>query len=240
MGEELPPARPPETVATVPSSKRKCKTILDYYGKEKPLSHHAYPKFLRRYNPTEIPRGSTRSNSRKTTDVACTSNQNSSRTPFHHGKEKRGSYKTYSLNHKLKIVQYARKNSEYAASVHYKVARSTIYGWKNIDQTPAAIAKTQQKYPSTKKGKHIKTGAGRPLTYPKEIDESVIAWVLRQRDLHLPVRRLELKLKARALICPTLPNFKASSGWVEKFMHRHSLSLRLECHTMVIRSMLQN
>ena len=137
-------------------------------------------------------------------------------------------------------MQYARKNSEYAASVRYKVARSIIYGWKNIHQTPAAIAKTQQKYPSTKKGKHIKTGAGRPLTYPKEIDKSVIAWVLRQRDLHLPVRRLELKLKARALICPTLPNFKASSGWVEKFMCRHSLSLRLECHTIVIRSMLQN
>ena len=36
MGEELPPARPPETAATVPSSKRKCKTILDYYGKENP------------------------------------------------------------------------------------------------------------------------------------------------------------------------------------------------------------
>ena len=145
-----------------------------------------------------------------------------------------------SLNQKLKIVQYACKNSEYAASVRYKVARSTIYGWKNIDQTPAAIAKTQQKYPSSKKGNHIKTGTERPLTYLKEIDESVIVWVLRQKDLHLPVQRLELKLKARALICLTLPNFKASSGWVEKFMRRHSLSLRLECHTIVIRSMLQN
>ena len=42
MEEELPP----ETETTVPSSKRKCKIILDYYGKEKPSSHHAYPKFL--------------------------------------------------------------------------------------------------------------------------------------------------------------------------------------------------
>ena len=94
------------------------------------------------------------------------------------------------------------------------------------------------RYLSSKKGKHIKTGAGRPSTYPKDIDESVIAWVLRQRDLHLPVQRLELKLKARALICPTLPNFKASSGRVEKFMRRQSLSLRLECHTIVIRLIL--
>ena len=42
MGEELPP----ETETIVPSSKRKCKTILDYYGKEKPSSHHTNPKFL--------------------------------------------------------------------------------------------------------------------------------------------------------------------------------------------------
>ena len=143
--------------------------------------------------------------------------------------KKRGSYKTYSLGQKIKIVQYARKHSEYAASMHYKVARSTIYGWKNVDKTPAAAAKAKKKFPSSKRGKHVKKGAGRPMTYSKEIDDNLMAWVLKQRDLHLPVRKLELKLKAKALICPHLPNFKASSGWIEKFMRRHSLSLRLLC-----------
>ena len=113
--------------------------------------------------------------------------------------------------------------------MRYKVARSTIYGWKDVDKIPAAVAKAKRKFPSSRKGKHLKKGAGRPMTYSKEIDENLLAWVLKQRDLHLPVRRLELKLKAKALICPTYPNFKASNGWVEKFMCRHSLSLRLEC-----------
>ena len=90
-------------------------------------------------------------------------------------------------------------------------------------QTPAAAAKAKKKFPSSKRGKHC---AGRPMTYSKDIDDNLIAWVLKQRDLHLPVWRLELKLKAKALICLQLPNFKASSGWIEKFMCRHSLSLR--------------
>lgn len=111
--------------------------------------------------------------------------------------------------------------------MRYKVAQSTIYGWKDVDKTPAAVAKVKKKFLSARKGKHLKKGAGRPITYSKEIDDSLIAWVLKQRDLHLPVGRLELKLKAKVLICPTLPNFKASSGWIEKFMRRHSLSLRL-------------
>lgn len=62
-------------------------------------------------------------------------------------KEKRGSYKTYSLSQKIKIVQYARKHSEYAASLRYKVARSTIYGWKDVDKTPAAVAKVKKEVP---------------------------------------------------------------------------------------------
>ena len=111
--------------------------------------------------------------------------------------------------------------------MHYKVARSTIYGWKDVDKSPAAVAKAKKKFPSARKGKHLKKGAGRPITYCKEIDDNLIAWVLKQRDLHLPVGKLELKLKAKALIYPTLPNFKTSSGCIEKFMRRHSLSLRL-------------
>ena len=220
-----------------PSPKRRRRTLLDYFGKETPTQPpETYPQFLRRYEPTDVPRRSTRRKKshnplRKecTSDLAGASHQHSDGNSSHNSKKKRGSYKTYSLGQKIKIVQYARKHSEYAASMHYKVARSTIYGWKNVDKTPAAAAKAKKKFPSSKRGKHLKKGAGRPMTYSKEIDDNLIAWVLKQRDLHLPVRRLELKLKAKALICPHLPNFKASSGWIEKFMRRHSLSLRLLC-----------
>ena len=135
-------------------------------------------------------------------------------------KTPRGVYKSYSLKQKLAIVHYARQNSEAAASVKYGVSQSTIYGWKDLDKQPI------RKLPKKKKGKHIKKGAGRPISYAKEMDDDLLAWVLRQRDLQVPVRRQDIKMKATALITPTNPHFRASSGWVDKFMCCHSLSLR--------------
>ena len=80
--------------------------------------------------------------------------------------------------------------------------------------------------PVTTKGKHAKKGAGRPLSYSQCIDDELLSWILRQRDLRVTVRRLDIQLKAKALIGSGLPQFKASSGWVDKFMCRHSLSIR--------------
>ena len=46
------------------------------------------------------------------------------------------------------------------------------------------------------------------------------------RDLHLPIQRKHIQRKAIALIQPTPPTFKASVGWLAKFLMRHSLTLR--------------
>ena len=78
----------------------------------------------------------------------------------------------------------------------------------------------------SKKGKHAKKGAGRPISYKQEAEDELIAWVLRQRDIQMPVRRQDFQLKATELISPDSPSFNASNGWMDKFMHRHSLSLR--------------
>lgn len=61
------------------------------------------------------------------------------------------------------------------------------------------------------KGKHSKKGAGRPITYSKEIEDDLITWVLKQRDLQIPVSRQDIRHKANALIKPSNPQFKASS-----------------------------
>ena len=121
----------------------------------------------------------------------------------------------------MEIVRYARQHSEAAASQKYAVSRSTIYGWKDIEKEPI-----ENKVAKAVMGKHTKKGAGRPISYPQSFDEDLIEWVLRQRDLVVPVRRQDIQLKATALITPDCPHFKASNGLVDKFMHRHSLSLR--------------
>ena len=50
-------------------------------------------------------------------------------------------------------------------------------------------------------------------------------WVLEMRDLHLPVS-VQVKEKARQLIQPQVPSFKASDGWAYKFFKRNHFTLR--------------
>jgi len=60
------------------------------------------------------------------------------------------------------VVKYARLNSEAEASKHYGIPRSTLYYWKDIDKVPNEKLK---KLAKKRKGKHLKTGSGRPLSY---------------------------------------------------------------------------
>ena len=69
-------------------------------------------------------------------------------------------------------------------------------------------------------------GAGRPLTYPKEVESELVAWILELLDLHLPVAVLALQEKAKKVIRPHNPIFAASRVWVEKFFTRYRLLLR--------------
>ena len=45
-------------------------------------------------------------------------------------------------------------------------------------------------------------------------------------DLQLPVSVVQVKEKARQMIQPQVPTFKASDGWVYKFFRRNHFTLR--------------
>jgi hypothetical protein len=47
-----------------------------------------------------------------------------------------------------------------------------------------------------------------------------------RRDLQLPVQQQDICRYAKGVITEHNPNFKASTGWLGKFMTRHSLCLR--------------
>ena len=80
--------------------------------------------------------------------------------------------------------------------------------------------------PMTRKERGRAPGSGRKLTYSLNTEEEILEWVLRQRDLQLLVSRESIKSIALAKITKENPNFKASDGWLQKFMQRHSLTLR--------------
>ena len=72
-------------------------------------------------------------------------------------------------------------------------------------------------------------GAGRPLSYPGELEElgdQLIKWILVLRDLNFPVSILALQEKAKNLIQPGNPEFKASRDCIEKFFNSHKICLR--------------
>ena len=106
-------------------------------------------------------------------------------------------------------------------SQRYKLPRTTIFSWET------QLHKQNKEIKSKKeRGVHLCTGSGRALSYPKVVDEELVEWVLCRRDSHLPVSSELIKAKAKSLIKAHNPQFKASKGWLEKFMIRHSLSLR--------------
>ena len=91
---------------------------------------------------------------------------------------------------------------------------------KGLDQQPK-----NRKISYARKGKN-KAEAGRPLSYSENLDMELCQWVLEMCDLHLPIQRKHIQRKAITLIQPTHPSFKASVGWLAKFLTRHSLTLR--------------
>jgi len=71
-----------------------------------------------------------------------------------------------------------------------------------------------------------KKGEGRPISYPKLIEEELLQWIYMMNDQHLPVSVKLLSKKAKILITQHQPDFKASHGWYAKFLQRNDLSLR--------------
>ena len=69
------------------------------------------------------------------------------------------------------------------------------------------------------KGNH--SGAGRPLTYPKDVEDELVAWILQLLDLHIATSVLSIQEKAKKVIRPHNPTLSASKGWVKKFFSRN-------------------
>lgn len=121
-------------------------------------------------------------------------------------------YQSYSTDQKQEVVNYAKETTVREASRKYNVPRSTVQVWCKHG-------------PPTKKEKRSPGGGGRRLSYSHETDEKLLQWVLRQQEKGTPVTRDAIQAQARLLVRDECPEFKASSGWVEKFLARHNLTI---------------
>ena len=128
--------------------------------------------------------------------------------------------KRFSVEKKLAIREHFRKwgNSRETAR-EFQLKESTVRGILN---EPPTKEKKNETIPKGKKHKgNKKHGGGKPLSYPKSVDEVLLAWIFTANDLHLPCSTKTLKTKAKLLIKPHSPQFIASRGWMAKFFSRH-------------------
>ena len=140
------------------------------------------------------------------------------------------SNKKVSVNDETKILR-KRFTEERKQEIreHYLLTNNFAKTSKSFclnESTVRKIVKSTLRNDVKPSDKGNRSGDGRPLTYPKEAQNGLIAWVLQLLDVHMPVSVLALQEKAKKVIRPHSPSFGASRGWVKKFFARHRLSFR--------------
>ena len=76
---------------------------------------------------------------------------------------------------------------------------------------------SKRQFGGLKRSKHFtgkKKGAGKSLSYPIEIDQEILIWLLELTDPHLPILSLALRKFAKSKIQSFYQEFKASRGWL--------------------------
>ena len=129
----------------------------------------------------------------------------------------RGHYKHFMRKQKFAVKEYAKMCRIRAAAKHFKVPKSTVNNWNKTEFNDDNLR--------NRKNGHLQK-SGRPLTYDQEIDWLILAHVLEQRDLQIPVIIEDICIHVREIVKPVSPGFQASKGWVAGFMKRYDLSLR--------------
>lgn len=130
---------------------------------------------------------------------------------------KRGRYKSYSVNDRKKIVEDARLYGIRRTAELYKISASTVSSWMKINFDDVQ--------PSDRRGARA-PGGGQKTLIGSDNDEAILQWILQQRDLHIPVSRQAIQEQARLILGDSFGDFKASAGWLNRFLIRHNLSLR--------------
>lgn len=125
---------------------------------------------------------------------------------------------SYTIATKLAAVEVAENRSKESAARQFKVDPRRIREWCKQKETLIELKKKRGLSTRKRLG-----GAGRKVK-DEDMEETLLNWVIEMRDQNLRVSRRMLRVQAK--IFATDEAFKASSGWLQKFLKRNGLSLR--------------
>jgi len=131
---------------------------------------------------------------------------------------------SYTLKFKLEAIAYAELNSINSASKKFNVERKRIREWSKCKESLQSLKKKDQ----GSKRKRLDGGGRKPLD--QQMEEVLVEWIYDRRDKGLRVSRKLIMKKALFVYNEKAKEngktFVASTGWLQKFMHRNGLSLR--------------
>ena len=152
--------------------------------------------------------------------------------------------KKYSLDFKKQVIAHAEAHGNRPASRHFKVDERRIREWRSKKSEIVQLV-------SSKKGKErskLSGGGRKPLSI--KLEETLVQWIDSRRASGLRVS-CKLIMKKAEITYRSIKTgnnedfeeFKASRGWLTRFMKRNGLSLRRKtpvAHNKIRKDLLQN
>ena len=128
---------------------------------------------------------------------------------------KKTTRKQLNFETKIKIIRSIERGCKQTdLAREYGVSRAMISAlYKNKEQIIEAIASLP------------KTSIKSRESNQKHLDAALLIWFTTQRSKNLPISGLTLLEKANTLaLSLSIPNFKCSTGWIDRFKKRHLIS----------------
>ncbi len=126
---------------------------------------------------------------------------------------------TYTAKFKLKVINYAKQHNNVQAAKTFGVDRKRVREWRKLEDKLEGLPKARRL-----------NGAGRKVWYP-DVEGELVQWVRRRREKGARVTGIGLKKEClRLQRLRGNMNFKASCGWLRKFMNRQNFSFRRATH----------
>uniref|UniRef100_A0A147BBU3 Putative tigger transposase n=1 Tax=Ixodes ricinus TaxID=34613 RepID=A0A147BBU3_IXORI len=126
-------------------------------------------------------------------------------------------YASYTSGFKLQVVEHAIEHGNRAAARHFGVEEVRVRYWKRQREKLQAAEKTRRAFRGPKQGK-----------FPR-VEEEVLKYVTNLRKEGRAVSREVLQNHARTIAKRhgiSVRDFRASDGWITRFMQRNGLCLR--------------
>uniref|UniRef100_R4GBS2 HTH CENPB-type domain-containing protein n=1 Tax=Anolis carolinensis TaxID=28377 RepID=R4GBS2_ANOCA len=124
---------------------------------------------------------------------------------------------SYEARFKQKVILYAEAHGNRQAARQFNIPESNVRLWRQHKLALFSTTVARKKFTGPQKGRH------------PDVDQEVLKFIWERRNNGLPVTSDSIRNKASEVAAAlSIPRqvFKASRGWVDRFMKRMGVSLR--------------